>query len=202
VDCIDGAQIVYNNIIEAEKSERGPFTNSDIAKINDRFMHAFYYGLRYSDISRKAKWSFTHRNVWDGRKGESRVDHRGEIWITVSIYFFTQISALRVRYPPKPPSANGEIKDTITAGKFRANSLTTLAIQIVGTVGTLVGRSAPIGVSQLHTMPLDFRIWFRIINNTLSVKFHLLFYFIIRNAVSKTKTQSLASACFNKDSRY
>jgi len=54
--------------------------------------------------------------------------------------------------------ANGEIKDTITAGKFRANSLTTLAIQTVGTVGTLVDRSAPIGVSQLHTMPLDFRI--------------------------------------------
>jgi len=48
MDYIDGAQIVYNNI-EAEKSERGSLTNSDIAKINDRFMHAFYYGLP-SDI--------------------------------------------------------------------------------------------------------------------------------------------------------
>jgi len=59
-------------------------------------------------------------------------------------------------------------------------------------VGVLVGRSASIGVSQLHTM--DFRIWFRIINYTFGWTSPFI-YFPIRNAVSKTKTQSLASAC-------
>jgi len=49
VDYINRAQIAYNNIIEAEKSERGLLTNSDIARINDRFVHAFYSGLP-SDI--------------------------------------------------------------------------------------------------------------------------------------------------------
>jgi len=45
VNYIDRAQIVYNNIIEFEKSERRPFINADIARINDRFVHAFYFGL-------------------------------------------------------------------------------------------------------------------------------------------------------------
>jgi len=40
---------VYNNIIEAEKSQRRSLTNADTARINDRLMHAFYYGLP-SDI--------------------------------------------------------------------------------------------------------------------------------------------------------
>jgi len=40
---------VYNNIIEAEKNERGSFKNSDVARINDRFVHALYCGLP-SDI--------------------------------------------------------------------------------------------------------------------------------------------------------
>jgi len=34
VDYIDRAQIVYNNIIEAEKSERGRLIDSDVAIIN------------------------------------------------------------------------------------------------------------------------------------------------------------------------
>jgi len=41
VDYIDRAQMVYNNVIEAEKSERELFTNSNIARINGRFVHAF-----------------------------------------------------------------------------------------------------------------------------------------------------------------
>jgi len=49
VNYIDRAQIVYNNIIEAEKSEREPLTNLDVARINDRFVHTFYCGLS-SDI--------------------------------------------------------------------------------------------------------------------------------------------------------
>jgi len=39
INYIDRAQIVYNNIIEAEKSERISFMNSDIARINHR--HAY-----------------------------------------------------------------------------------------------------------------------------------------------------------------
>jgi len=42
VHYIDRVQIAYNNIIEVKKSERGSFTNSDVASIDDRFMHAFY----------------------------------------------------------------------------------------------------------------------------------------------------------------
>jgi len=45
VNYINRAQIVYNNIIEFEKNERRPFTNANIARINDRFVHAFYFGL-------------------------------------------------------------------------------------------------------------------------------------------------------------
>jgi len=45
VDYIDKAQMVYNNVIEAEKSEREPLKNSDIARINDRFVHAFCCGI-------------------------------------------------------------------------------------------------------------------------------------------------------------
>jgi len=40
---------MYNNIIDVEKSEREPLTHTDIARINDRFMYAFYCGLP-SDI--------------------------------------------------------------------------------------------------------------------------------------------------------
>jgi len=49
VHYVERAQIVYNNITEAKKSERRTFTNLDIARINDRFVHAFYCGLP-SDI--------------------------------------------------------------------------------------------------------------------------------------------------------
>jgi len=45
VDYIDRAQIVYSNIIEAEKSLRGLLTNADIARINERFLRSFYSGL-------------------------------------------------------------------------------------------------------------------------------------------------------------
>jgi len=37
--------MVYNNVIETEKSEKEPLTNSDIARINNRFVHAFCCGL-------------------------------------------------------------------------------------------------------------------------------------------------------------
>jgi len=54
VDYIDKAQIVYGNIIEVEKSESGALINSDIARINDRFVHVFYCGL-VAVINRKTK---------------------------------------------------------------------------------------------------------------------------------------------------
>jgi len=41
VDYIDRVQMVYNNVIEVEKSARESLKNSDIARINDRFVHAF-----------------------------------------------------------------------------------------------------------------------------------------------------------------
>jgi len=50
VDYINRAQIVYDNIIEAEKSERGPFTDSDVIRINGRFVHAIYCGLLITPI--------------------------------------------------------------------------------------------------------------------------------------------------------
>jgi len=43
---IDRAQIVYNQIIEAEKSSGGPPTDAEITKLNKRFICAFYCGLR------------------------------------------------------------------------------------------------------------------------------------------------------------
>jgi len=45
IDYIERAQIVYDNIIQAEKSEKEFLTDSDVARINCRFMHAFYGGL-------------------------------------------------------------------------------------------------------------------------------------------------------------
>jgi len=44
VDYIDKVQIMHNNIIEAEKNEKEPLINENIARINDRFVHAFYCG--------------------------------------------------------------------------------------------------------------------------------------------------------------
>jgi len=41
-------------------------------------------------------------------------------------------------------------------------------------VAELVGQSAPIGVSQFNTIPLDLRIWFRIMKYCSSVGFHVL----------------------------
>jgi len=40
---------MYNNIIEAEKSQKESHTDLDVARINCRFMHAFCCGLS-SDI--------------------------------------------------------------------------------------------------------------------------------------------------------
>jgi len=37
---------MHNNIIEAEKNEREPLINENIARINDRFVHAFYCGYQ------------------------------------------------------------------------------------------------------------------------------------------------------------
>jgi len=45
VDYINRIQIVYSNIIEAEKSLRGSLTNADISKINEQFLLLFYSGL-------------------------------------------------------------------------------------------------------------------------------------------------------------
>jgi len=44
VNYIDRTQI-DNNIIEAQKSKRGSFTDSHVTRINSRILHAFYYGL-------------------------------------------------------------------------------------------------------------------------------------------------------------
>jgi hypothetical protein len=52
-DYIKRAQIVYDNIIEVEKSEKGFLTDSDVTKINGRFVHAFYW--RRADIGREMK---------------------------------------------------------------------------------------------------------------------------------------------------
>jgi len=52
VDYIDRVQIVYNNIIEAEKSARGLLTYSDVVRINDRFLHAF---VNHHDIQTLAE---------------------------------------------------------------------------------------------------------------------------------------------------
>jgi len=45
VDYINRVQIVYSNIIEAEKSLRGSLTNADITRINEQFLLLFYSGL-------------------------------------------------------------------------------------------------------------------------------------------------------------
>jgi hypothetical protein len=66
VDYIDRAQMAYNNVTEAEKSERELLTNSNIARINDRFVHAFSCGIPsgiWTLETRKTKSSFTQRNV-------------------------------------------------------------------------------------------------------------------------------------------
>jgi hypothetical protein len=44
-DYIERAQNLYHNIIEAEKNEKQSLTNSDISRINCRFIDEFYYGL-------------------------------------------------------------------------------------------------------------------------------------------------------------
>jgi len=46
VNYIDRAQTVYNQIIEAKKSSEGSPTDVEIIKLNKRFTHAFYCGLR------------------------------------------------------------------------------------------------------------------------------------------------------------
>jgi len=48
-DYIGRAQILYDNIIQAEKNEKQSLTNSDISRINCRFIDEFYYGIP-SDI--------------------------------------------------------------------------------------------------------------------------------------------------------
>ncbi|KAH0947135.1 hypothetical protein HN011_005607 [Eciton burchellii] len=48
-DYIGRAQILYDNIIQAEKNEKQSLTNSDISRINFRFIDEFYYGIP-SDI--------------------------------------------------------------------------------------------------------------------------------------------------------
>jgi len=45
VNYIDRAQIVYDEIIEAEKSEKETLTDSDVARINGGFVHVFYCKL-------------------------------------------------------------------------------------------------------------------------------------------------------------
>jgi len=49
---------MYDNIIEAEKS--GSLTDSDIAKMNGRFMHVLRITKRHPDADRKAKRPFNH----------------------------------------------------------------------------------------------------------------------------------------------
>jgi len=93
---------MYSNIIEekAEKSLRGPLINVDIARNKWTIcaLVLFWIIKRYSDISKRTKRSST-RHVWDGRKDEPKT--RGEIPRGTGIYFFTQIFALRFRYPPQ-----------------------------------------------------------------------------------------------------
>jgi len=50
-DYIERAQILYDNIIAAEKNEKQSLTNSDISRINCRYLDEFYYDL-LSDIRR------------------------------------------------------------------------------------------------------------------------------------------------------
>jgi len=63
-------------------------------------------------------------------------------------------------------------------------------ITCIRDVVELVGRSAPIGVSQLNTMPLDLRI----IQNCFSDLRFVFIYFIIQNTLIKIDIQSSASA--------
>jgi len=44
---INRAKIVYNNITEAEKSKKGRLTDSDVVRINGRFVHVIYCRFYY-----------------------------------------------------------------------------------------------------------------------------------------------------------
>jgi len=70
-DYIGRAQILYDNIIEAEKNKKQSLTNSDISRINCRFIDEFYCGVPSTDAIKKAKRSHTCRILRNSGKNES-----------------------------------------------------------------------------------------------------------------------------------
>jgi len=100
VDYIEKAQIVDDNIIKAEKSEKESLTDSDVCKINYRFVHAFYCGL-----SNDIRMLVEKRNDLSSIEMYEMVEKANqefEVQLTTSIYL-TQISPIRIQCSPKLP---------------------------------------------------------------------------------------------------
>jgi len=105
VNYIDRAQTVYNLIIEAEKTSRGPLTDAEITKLNKRFTHAFYCGLRDNirSIIEKRNDLSPSEMYEMAEMADQELKARRE-----SQYLFTQTSARRVHCPSPARPQRGE----------------------------------------------------------------------------------------------